>query len=55
METIKKLLQFIERDTIEAMGYLANDNFEMVYRLCECIAEQTTEIKQLINEQEEGE
>lgn len=55
METIKKLLQFIERDTIEAMEYLASANLEMMYRLCECIAEQAEEIQQLIEKQEQGE
>lgn len=53
MKDIKKLLWFIQGDAAEAMGYLANGNFEMVYRLCECIAEQADEVKQLIKKQEE--
>ena len=55
MENIKRLLQFIQNDTTEAMEYLANANLEMVYRLCECITEQAAEIQQLIEKQEQGE
>ena len=55
MENIKRLLQFIQNDTTEAMEYLANANLEMVYRLSECIAEQAAEIQQLIEKQEQGE
>lgn len=52
---IRRLLQFIEGDVAEAMGYLANGNLEMIFRLCECIAEQAAEIQQLIDKQEKGE
>lgn len=55
MRDIKRLLQFIQGDTAEAMEYLAKENLELVCRLCECIAEQATEIKQLIEKQEGGE
>ena len=57
MKDIKKLLRFIEYDTTDAMKYLANENLEMVFRLCEMVIEQATEIHQLIKklEEEKGE
>ena len=57
MKDIKKLLQFINYDTTEAIKYLANENLEMVFRLCEMVIEQATEIHQLIKklEEEKGE
>lgn len=55
MKDVKRLLQFIQNDTAEAMEYLANANLEMVYRLCACITGQAAEIQQLIEKQEQGE